>query len=89
LKKGASGIFHIGGREFVSRYEFACRISDYFAMRTTLVLPIESDSLARLAARPKIAGLNCQETERYLQVSMPDLSDEFARIKKEQQPTDS
>lgn len=83
LEKRAAGIFHLGGREFVSRFELACRIARDFDLDESLVAPVTTDALHRPAARPKWAGLDCRLTEKYMDVSMPVLDEELSRIKEE------
>jgi len=83
IQNAAEGVFHVGGREIVSRYEFACRIADYFGYDSKLVTAATSVSRSRPARRPTRAGLDCHSTETVLGISMPDLEDEFARLRAE------
>jgi len=80
VRKNAKGTFHIGGREYVSRYEFACRIADYFHLDRNLILPVTSASLSRVAPRLLIGGLDCQETEKFLGIKMPTIESDLASI---------
>jgi len=83
MTRKASGIYHIGGNEFVSRLEFARRIATYFDLDNSLIDAITTASLSRPAPRPSIAGLDCRTTEIFLDRAMPALEDEFARIARE------
>jgi len=79
--KNAKGIFHIGGQEHVSRYEFACRIADYFHLDRSLISPVTSASFERVAPRLLIGGLDCRETDKFLGVRMPSIESDLARIR--------
>jgi len=83
IDRQAAGIFHLGGREFVSRFELACRIARVFGLDEKLIEPVATEDLPRTAARPRRAGLDCRITEEYLQAPMPDLDKALSRIKEE------
>ena len=51
------GIYNIGGRDFISRYDFTMRIADYFNLDKSLVTPITTDKLKQPAKRPLHSGL--------------------------------
>ena len=80
VEKKAQGIFHIGGRDLVSRYELALRMAAYFGFDRNLVRPVTSATVKRAAARPSLAGLDCRATELFLGRAMPTLEETFAII---------
>lgn len=80
VDKGARGIFHIGGRDLVSRYELAVRMAAFFGFDSDLVRPMTSESVKRDAPRPLAAGLDCRATEALLGRAMPTLEETFAVI---------
>ncbi len=49
---GKSGIFHICGRDTVSRYDFAVKISEVFGFDSGLIEPILTKDFVQRAARP-------------------------------------
>ncbi|MCK5127299.1 MAG: SDR family oxidoreductase [candidate division Zixibacteria bacterium] len=79
-KADATGCFHIGGAEFVSRYEFAVRVADYFKLDKSFIVPVEADSFEHRARRPQMAGLDCEKTEELLGRKMPALEEEFRLV---------
>lgn len=83
LEKEATGVFHIGGKDFVSRCEFAKMIAEFFGLDSNLIVPVASRELVRPAHRPKIAGLDCTATETFLGAFMPSLADQFGWIREE------
>lgn len=83
LRKNAEGIFHVGGRDIVSRYDFAIMIADNFGLDKKLVLPSASARRTRPALRPIRAGLDCSLTEAFLDKPMPTIREDLARLKRE------
>lgn len=84
IQKKGEGIFHIGGKDFVSRFEFARMIAEYFGLDATLIRPVLTGAIVRPAVRPLIAGLDCTATESFLKLHMPALADQFGWIREEQ-----
>ena len=83
VEKGASGIFHLGGKEFINRYEFAKQIARSFDLDETLISAATSDQHSRPARRPSHAGLDCRITEEYLGLPMPSIGDGLSLIREE------
>ena len=81
IEKDAAGVYHVGGRDFVSRYEFACRVADVFGFDKGFVSSATMEDFPRPAKRPRYAGLDCTATEKFLHKAMPSLSDDLTRIK--------
>ena len=57
IEAEASGIWHIGGADYINRFELSCRIADFLKLDRNLIKPITSDQVIRKAARPKMAAL--------------------------------
>lgn len=47
-----SGLYHICGSEYVSRYEFAVKLAEVFELNENLIKPIKSSDLNQSAERP-------------------------------------
>ncbi|MBK8943849.1 MAG: dTDP-4-dehydrorhamnose reductase [Ignavibacteriae bacterium] len=54
---GKTGLFNIGGSEFLHRFEFTKRIAEYFNLDFSLVEPILTKELKQPALRPLNSGL--------------------------------
>ncbi|MFH1194741.1 MAG: dTDP-4-dehydrorhamnose reductase [bacterium] len=52
-----TGIYNIGGAEFLSRFDFTLRIADFFSLDKNLILPILTEDLKQPARRPLKSGL--------------------------------
>jgi len=57
VELGKTGVYHIAGRDIVSRYEFAVRLARVFGLDESLIIPIKTASLKQPAARPLKSGL--------------------------------
>ena len=66
IEFGRTGIYHIGGREFLSRFEFTNIIADYFHLDKSLVPPITTEELNQRARRPLKSGLITLKAETEL-----------------------
>jgi dTDP-4-dehydrorhamnose reductase len=64
LKK--AGIFHLGGREFLTPFRFANLIADYYGLDKTLIIPVNADTFSQPAERPLITGLITSKAEKEL-----------------------
>lgn len=52
-----TGIYHVAGRDIVSRYEFAKRLARIFEFDETLITPVKTSLLKQPAPRPLKSGL--------------------------------
>jgi len=57
VELGRTGIYHVAGREIVSRYEFALRLAKVFGFDPKLITPIKTAVLHQPAPRPLKSGL--------------------------------
>jgi dTDP-4-dehydrorhamnose reductase len=77
------GIFNIGGRDFLSRYDFAIKIADYFALDKNLINPIKTEDLKQPAPRPLKSGLITIKAESQLGFKPHTIDETLAIMKKE------
>lgn len=57
VRRRRTGIYHVAGADYLSRYEFALKIADVFKVPTTSLEPVLTDDLAQPARRPLRGGL--------------------------------
>jgi dTDP-4-dehydrorhamnose reductase len=57
VEMGRRGIYHIAGRDIITRYEFALRLAHVFHCDASLIVPIKTASLKQPAVRPLKSGL--------------------------------
>lgn len=54
--KGATGIYHVSGKDIMSILELVYRVADFWKLEKSLVKPIKSDTLNQPAKRPPRTG---------------------------------
>ncbi len=65
-KRRLTGIYHVSGREQLSRYDFARAIADVFGLNSKLINVTTTDMLQQLARRPMNSSLRVEKAERAL-----------------------
>jgi dTDP-4-dehydrorhamnose reductase len=78
-----TGIYNIGGKEFLSRYDFTIRIADFFNLDKKLITPITTEELNQPARRPLKSGLITLKAETELGYKPHTISESLAAMKKE------
>lgn len=78
-----TGIFNVGGIEFLSRYDFTLRIADYFNLDKKLITPITTEELKQPARRPLKSGLIILKAETELGFKPHSIVESLAAMKKE------
>jgi len=77
------GIYNIGGRDFLSRYDFTIKIADYFNLDKNLINPIKTVDLNQAAPRPLSSGLITIKAESQLGFKPHSIEETLAIMKKE------
>ena len=57
LELGRTGVYHMAGREIVSRHEFALKLAEVFGFDRSLIAPVKTSQLRQPAQRPLKSGL--------------------------------
>lgn len=78
-----TGIYNIGGREFLSRLDFTYRIAGYFDLDKTLITVINTSELNQAARRPLNSGLYTIKAETELGFIPTDIEESFRMMKDE------
>jgi len=68
IKKEKTGIFHVGGSDCLSRYEFALKIAEIFNLDKTMLTPVPNSYFTGIASRPSNTCLCTDKMERELDV---------------------
>lgn len=80
VERNLSGIFHIGGAEYLSRYDFALKVADVFKHDKALISPTTTESLAQKAKRPPRGGLKIEKAQRILKTKLLNVEQGLDRI---------
>jgi dTDP-4-dehydrorhamnose reductase len=78
-----TGIYNIGGKEFLSRLEFTNRIADFFNLNKNLITPITTEELNQPARRPLNSGLWILKAETELGYKPHTIDESLSVMKKE------
>ena len=78
-----TGTYNIGGKEFLSRYDFTLQIAEYFNLDKNLITPITTEELKQPARRPLKSGLIILKAETELGYKPHTITESLAAMKKE------
>ena len=77
------GIYNIGGKELLSRYDFTLHIADYFNLNKELIKPVLTKDLNQAAFRPLKSGLITLKAETELSYKPRSIYETLTLMKKE------
>jgi dTDP-4-dehydrorhamnose reductase len=77
------GIYHVGGREFISRNQFTNLIAEFFRLDKSLIKPITTVALKQPAKRPLKSGLLTLKAETELGFKPHTYYESFEIMRKE------
>jgi dTDP-4-dehydrorhamnose reductase len=70
VERNLSGIFHIGGAEYLSRYDFALKAAKKFGFKNEDISPIRTSTLKQKAKRPLRGGLIVEKAQSLLETKL-------------------
>ena len=80
LANCASGVFHLGARNCVSKYEFGLKLTQLYGLDGTSIQPVTVESVGLVAPRPKRLCMEVKRAERELGVEMPSVEQGLERL---------
>lgn len=80
-KGGATGVFHLSGPDGMSILELVQRVGAFFLLDTSVVTPVQSDSLGQPAKRPPRTGFILDKARRELGYSPRSFEEGLAVLK--------
>ena len=83
IEFGKQGIYNIGGKEFLSRFDFTLRIAEFFNLDKKFIIPIKTSELNQPAPRPLKSGLLILKAETELSYCPHSINESLAIMKKE------
>jgi dTDP-4-dehydrorhamnose reductase len=72
---GLRGIWHIAGKDYISRHEIAMRVAAFFKLDENLIKPITTAQLGQTAHRPLRGGLKIDKAAGSLRMALPSFED--------------
>ncbi len=82
-EKGATGIFHIAGKDQMSVLELVYRVADFWKLDKSLVTPSKSESIKQPAKRPWRTGLVIEKAKRELGYNPHSFEEGLALLEKQ------
>ena len=82
-EKNLTGIFHVGGAEYLSRYDFALMAADIFELDKSLITPVQTALLTQPAKRPRRGGLKTEKAQKFLKTRLLTVEEGLEQAKKE------
>ena len=76
-----TGMYHVGGADFVSRYDFAMRIAEFFKHDPSIIARVTTAELAQPARRPLKLGLISLKAETELRMRMRGIESGLSTIR--------
>ena len=80
LGRGTEGLFHVAGRERLSKYDFALKVAKVFGYPEAQVSPISVEQFPFTAQRPKDMSLKSKKVEDLLQCPMPTVNENLEEL---------
>jgi dTDP-4-dehydrorhamnose reductase len=75
------GIYNVGGKDFVSRYDFALKLAEIFSFDHELIIPVKTSELNQVAPRPLKSGLITLKAEAELGLKPYGVEDGIRQFK--------
>jgi dTDP-4-dehydrorhamnose reductase len=76
-----TGMYHISGSEYLSRYAFALKLADIFELDRKLILPIKTEQLQQAASRPMNSSFILLKAETDLDIKPLNVTDGLYLLK--------
>jgi dTDP-4-dehydrorhamnose reductase len=83
LDEDLRGLYHLGGPERVSRWEFGQALAEVFGFREELLLPIRMEDLPGMVSRPRDCSLNSGRICERLKLEPRGIREGLQRLKEE------
>tara|TARA_B100000029_G_scaffold504020_1_gene582095 strand:- start:925 stop:1803 length:879 start_codon:yes stop_codon:yes gene_type:complete len=82
IEKNETGIFHVVGKDFLSRYEWSLKICEIFELDKKYLSSIPSKELKLPAIRPNVR-LNCDKVFKAVQINLVGIEEGMLEMKKQ------
>lgn len=84
IEKDKKGIYNIGGRDAMNKYQWAVITARNFSLDDSLIIPVSSEELGQKAKRPKKCDLDLSKAQKELKTKMLYLDEALEILKDEQ-----
>ncbi len=82
VQRDLSGILHIAGAEYLSRYDLAAKVAQKFGYDPALISPTTTETLAQKAKRPSRGGLKIEKAQSLLKTKLLNVEEGLEKAKR-------
>lgn len=82
INSDKEGLYHVAGKDVVSRFEFANLIAEVFYLDKSLVNAVSSGYFTNLAPRPSNTSYDVTKVERELKIKLPRLKESLSLMRR-------
>jgi len=86
VQRKRTGIYHVGGADYLSRFDFAVKIAEFFKGDVSLIRPIATAELKQTARRPLLGGLVPLKSETDLVMKMRGIESGLSSVRHSMSP---
>jgi len=79
-----SGVFHISGREVISRFDFAVKVAEFYDLDKSLIKPTITKLLGQPAKRPLQSGFVVDKAQKELDMKFCDVEEALQLYRQEE-----
>jgi len=83
VEKSNGGVYHIGGRDILNRYQFGLKVAEVFGYDKNLIKPIKNSYFKEIAPRPKNTSYDTSKLEKELKVRLMGVQEGLSAMFKE------
>jgi dTDP-4-dehydrorhamnose reductase len=87
VQRDLSGILHIAGSDYLSRYDFALKVAQKFGYDPSLISPTTTESLGQKAKRPSHGGLKVDKAQNLLKTKLLNVEEGLDRTSRSRTPS--
>lgn len=81
IMRSAEGVYHMAGRDYLNRYEFARAVAEVFDLPSHLIKPIATAELGQAAPRPLRGGLKIERAREELEYHPRSVNESLIYLK--------
>lgn len=81
IRRRRTGLYHVGGSDYMTRYDFALKIAALFKLDASLISPVSTSELQQAARRPVHGGLVTLKAETDLMMKMSSVDSGLASLR--------
>ena len=84
VQRDLSGVLHVAGAEYLSRYDFALKVAEKFKFDKADISPTKTEFLKQKAKRPHQGGLKTEKAQKTLQTKLLNVEEGLEQAKQSQ-----